>query len=550
MAELVRAYDYTDETGRVLYQNVRFEPKDFRIRRPDGMGGWAWGRDGTAATLYRLPELVQAPLQDWVCITEGEKDCDNLRALGWPATTSGGVSSWRPEFAPYFENRLVAIFPDNDEPGRAFVKKVVADLIPVAGEVRIVDLPSDVKDVSEYLLSRDALDEQAMRADLQGLIERAPIQRLPAPGEDRGAKGEGPGTTGEGPAPLEVLYAADLLEIEPPEADQILAGLFDKGDKAAIIGSSKLRKSFFLLQAMMSLAAGRPFMAWGVPKPRRVCLIQLEIRGHHFHRRLRRMAQGLGIVPADLEGRLFIVNGRGLDLSGEAGMERLKEVAKRTEAEIVCIDPLYKAAVGKENAAEDLKIVLGQFDRLAEDTGAAVLYIHHDRKGFVGEQDPRDRGAGSNVLGRDYDAALTLTGHAVEEDAIVVETLTRNYRGADPFVAQWTENPTGGYCFEVRPDLPPTKKTSATARAQDTTSFELVKPMALGLVKGGPLEVREFKSRLRAKAGLTRERADRFVGWALSQFEDPLDVHEVRGRGRHAKYVGTPEQIQRLREEA
>ena len=117
MGEVVATYDYTDEGGRLLYQNVRFEPKDFRQRRPGGNGGWLWGRNGTPATLYRLPELLQSSRQDWVLITEGEKDVDNLRALGFTATTSGSADTWRPEFAKHFAGRLVAIMGDNDPAG-------------------------------------------------------------------------------------------------------------------------------------------------------------------------------------------------------------------------------------------------------------------------------------------------------------------------------------------------------------------------------------------------------------------------------------------------
>ena len=35
MGYIKETYDYIDETGRLLSQTVRFEPKDFRQRRPD-----------------------------------------------------------------------------------------------------------------------------------------------------------------------------------------------------------------------------------------------------------------------------------------------------------------------------------------------------------------------------------------------------------------------------------------------------------------------------------------------------------------------------------
>ena len=43
---IVAEYDYPDERGDLLYQNVRYQPKDFRQRRPDGNGGWTWKLDG------------------------------------------------------------------------------------------------------------------------------------------------------------------------------------------------------------------------------------------------------------------------------------------------------------------------------------------------------------------------------------------------------------------------------------------------------------------------------------------------------------------------
>ena len=40
-----------------MFQVVRFAPKDFRQRRPDGNGGWIWNLNGIERVPYRLPEL-------------------------------------------------------------------------------------------------------------------------------------------------------------------------------------------------------------------------------------------------------------------------------------------------------------------------------------------------------------------------------------------------------------------------------------------------------------------------------------------------------------
>ena len=43
---IVATYDYTYPTGDLLFQVVRFEPKGFSQRRPDGEGNWIWNLEG------------------------------------------------------------------------------------------------------------------------------------------------------------------------------------------------------------------------------------------------------------------------------------------------------------------------------------------------------------------------------------------------------------------------------------------------------------------------------------------------------------------------
>ena len=42
---IVKTYDYRDEEGRLLFQAVRYSPKAFRQRRPDG-DAWVWSTEG------------------------------------------------------------------------------------------------------------------------------------------------------------------------------------------------------------------------------------------------------------------------------------------------------------------------------------------------------------------------------------------------------------------------------------------------------------------------------------------------------------------------
>ena len=168
---IVATYDYRDEVGTLLYQVVRFEPKDFQQRRPDGNGGWIWKLGDVRRVLYRLPEFLAADPTAWVLVPEGEKDVDRLIALSFIATTNaGGAGKWRPEYSELLRGRRVVVLPDNDEPGEKHAVAVAQSLAGIATEVRILRLPDLPRkgDVSDWL------DANRTAEDLEQLIEDAP----------------------------------------------------------------------------------------------------------------------------------------------------------------------------------------------------------------------------------------------------------------------------------------------------------------------------------------------------------------------------------------
>jgi 5S rRNA maturation endonuclease (ribonuclease M5) len=120
---------------------------------------------------YRLPELLQRADRA-LLIVGGEKDVDNLRALGFTATCNhGGEGKWWPELTPYLKDRLVFILCDNDETGEKHQQVVGAALTGVAREVRVVRFPElETKgDVSDFIERRrkDGLDDEAIARELR-----------------------------------------------------------------------------------------------------------------------------------------------------------------------------------------------------------------------------------------------------------------------------------------------------------------------------------------------------------------------------------------------
>lgn len=158
--KIVATYDYRDEDRNLLFQVVRFEPKDFQQRRPDGAGGWIWKIEGVRRVLYYLPQLIGTPGIP-VYVVEGEKDADNLWDKAIVATTSPmGAGNWQPEYAEYLIGRKVVIIPDKDKNGFEYAQDVADSLEGKAASVSVIILPGDhVKDASDWLEQGGDVDD-------------------------------------------------------------------------------------------------------------------------------------------------------------------------------------------------------------------------------------------------------------------------------------------------------------------------------------------------------------------------------------------------------
>ena len=200
---IVATYDYTDEKGNLLFQVVRFKPKDFRQRRPDGKGGWIWNMDGVQRVLYRLSEVLQAEL---VLCPEGEKDVDNLREKGFTATTvPGGAEKWLDAYNKALAGKDVVLLPDSDEVGFEHVQKIAASLNGVARSIKVLELPGlkEKQDVSDWIQAGGTKEE------LEKMIAECPPWE-PEEDPEETAKRLFP----RGPYPWEVLPPAIAMSLK------------------------------------------------------------------------------------------------------------------------------------------------------------------------------------------------------------------------------------------------------------------------------------------------------------------------------------------------
>ena len=167
-------YIYRDSAGEPIRRVKRTANKQFPQERWNkASGSWIGGKGalkGVPHYPYRLPELNAADPDESVFVCEGEKDAENVAALGLIATTNDGAAGkWMPELNKWFAGRRVVLLADNDEPGRMHVAKVAAMLAEIAAEIVTVHFPELPVggDVSDWL------DQGYGKAELFERVESA-----------------------------------------------------------------------------------------------------------------------------------------------------------------------------------------------------------------------------------------------------------------------------------------------------------------------------------------------------------------------------------------
>jgi hypothetical protein len=166
-------YDYHDASGKVVFQVVRFEPKDFRQRKPDAIApdGWTWNTKGVEKVLFRLPEILRdVKTGKFIFLCEGEKDVLKMAARGFSATCNpGGACKWQDSFTETLRGADVVIIADKDKAGREHAQIVAGKLHGVAKSVRVLELPDNngkpVKDAHDYFAAGGTAESLILLVD-------------------------------------------------------------------------------------------------------------------------------------------------------------------------------------------------------------------------------------------------------------------------------------------------------------------------------------------------------------------------------------------------
>ena len=218
----------------------------------------------------------------------------------------------------------------------------------------------------------------------------------------------------------------DAFENEPKELDHVLPG-FIAGTVGALYAHGGAGKSFLALEAAMAVACtadGGDLLGLGLKAHGEVLFFSAEDPEIVIRHRLYSIGKMLP-PPArlDIAKNLAIEANAGssLDLMSEDTMKML--LAEGEKKRLIVIDTLSRAHRKDENSNQEMVGVIGTLESIAAKTGAAILFLHHVRKGSTssGSGDGQHAARGASALTDQSRWAASLAGMEKNESGSLKE---------------------------------------------------------------------------------------------------------------------------------
>jgi len=367
--KIVATYDYVDADNKLLFQVCRYEPKDFRQRRPNPQNPetWLWNMQGVERVLYRLPQVLAAINEGkQIFICEGEKAVHAAESIGLVATCSGGASKWQDNYTKTLAGANVIILPDNDDPGRKHAKLVAKEISTVVKSIRIIELPNlpEKGDIHDFVEAHDAQEPQAIKDEILKLLE---------------------------PKEKEIFEIWKLSDIQNyvPDPTNFLAGngWLRRGAGTLLTGGTGIGKSILAEQISLNIAAGVNILGCvSVKQPYRVLHVQAENDEDTIKRDIESIIKNVEpqMLPETVEETFRICHIYGLTDTEFALW--LRHQCEKFKPDLLTIDP-YQAYVPSNmdiNSAACFLSWIRPINEIIRDFNCALMLVTHTPK-------PRDR---------------------------------------------------------------------------------------------------------------------------------------------------------------
>jgi RecA-family ATPase len=383
---IAEVYPYPDADGTLLYEVIRYDPKDFRQRRPNGKGH-VWNLDGVTPVPYRLLDLLKFK-DSPICIVEGEKDANTLANLNLTATTNnGGAGNWDSALNQYFVGREVYIIPDAGEAGAKHGRDVAANLHGKASTIKIVTLPQLplngklTKDVTEWLEAGGTLTELGDLMNDAGDYDPGEAPKEEEPEKQQEQKSEAL-------LPIQWLDMSKWDDEPRPQREWAILDRVPLKQVGLFSGEGGTGKSIIEMMKDVAHVTGKDWMG-SLPELGPAFYIGAEDDEKEIHIRFYDIAQHYGITFKELiAGGLYVLCKLGQDAtlcaltkSGKVETtdlyQQIYEAAGDIKPKNISIDTLSRAFAGNEIDRVQVYAFAMHMQALAMVAGGSVTILSH-----------------------------------------------------------------------------------------------------------------------------------------------------------------------------
>ena len=189
---------------------------------------------------------------------------------------------------------------------------------------------------------------------------------------------------------LPVFNWQELEDLEI-HIDWLIEGILQRQGIMVVAGKQGVGKTQLTIQMLLHIALGKPMLGWKIDQPRRVALLSMEMSAaeiKHFQTEVNKL-----LSPDErklLAENFFIIPvGHSILFDNSGDMKKVEQFVQQYHPEVVGVDSLSKTtAASLEEAAA--KKVLDFADHLRMDYDCSIVFIHHNRKGQVGNKRPKE----------------------------------------------------------------------------------------------------------------------------------------------------------------
>lgn len=263
---------------------------------------------------------------------------------------------------------------------------------------------------------------EALEQDVEAAVAESDIPAADPPSEPK-----------EWPTPLDTFDASQI-----PRRQWIYGFDYVRNYVSVLASAGGVGKSSLVTVEAIAIATGRELLGVKVKQRSNVWLVNLEDPVDEMHMRTLAAMKHYGIKPADVRGRLFIdgedtfrmtlaAESRDGILTNDALLDMMIAKVRERDIGVIIFDPFVSTHNVNENSNSSIQQVVAMMRKLARETAASILLVHHVRKGN-GDDAGIDsvRGAGSLIGAA---RAARVINKVTEDDAVKLGVAPLEARG-------------------------------------------------------------------------------------------------------------------------